>query len=140
MSLDTGHRLGYLDRNRPDFEQTRRGEPPEMEYRRELLKGSTDSLLLALLIDEPMYGYQLVKALEQRSDGYFQFREGTLYPALHRLEKDGLLQGEWQPSPNGQKRRYYHVTDHGRTEMGARLSQWQGFTEAVAMVLAPHHA
>ena len=111
-----------------------------MEYRRELLKGSTDSLLLALLIDEPMYGYQLVRALEQRSHGYFQFREGTLYPALHRLEKDGLLEGEWQPSPNGQMRRYYHVTDRGRTEMGALRSQWQGFAEAVAMVLAPEHA
>ena len=111
-----------------------------MEYRRELLKGSTDSLLLALLIGEPMYGYQLVKALEQRSHGYFQFREGTLYPALHRLEKDGLLQGEWQLSPNGQKRRYYHVTDHGRTEMGARLSRWQGFAEAVTMVLSPQSA
>ncbi len=133
--------LGYRNGTQP---VARDGAPNvatvDMTYQRELLKGSTDSLLLALLVEQPMYGYQLVKELEQRSNGYFQFREGTLYPALHRLEKEGLLQGEWQPSPNGQKRRYYYVTDRGRMELASRLSQWRGFSRAVAMVLAPHQA
>ena len=60
-----------------------------MNYGRELLKGNTDSLLLWLINYQPMYGYQIIKELEKRSNGYFQFKEGTLYPALHRLEKAG---------------------------------------------------
>ena len=64
-------------------------------YRRELLKGSTDTLTLALLAGKQMYGYQLVREMEQRSGGYFHLKEGTLYPALHRLERDGLLEGAW---------------------------------------------
>ena len=111
-----------------------------MEYQRELLKGSTDSLLLALLAQRPMYGYQLVKELEDRSDGYFQFREGTLYPALHRLEKDGLLKASWQESPNRQRRRYYIVTDRGHRALSARLNEWRGFSQAVSRVLAPGRA
>ena len=57
-----------------------------MDYRREMLKGSTETLLLSLLKNQPMYGYQIIKELEKKSQGYFRFREGTLYPALHRLE------------------------------------------------------
>ncbi len=111
-----------------------------MENDRELLKGSTDSLLLALLTEQAMYGYQLVKELERRSQGYFQFREGTLYPALHRLEKDGLIAGKWQPSPVGKDRRYYAITDTGRTFLHARLAQWTGFSKAVSRVLVPSGA
>ena len=62
-----------------------------MNYDRELLKGNTDSLLLSLLCQQPMYGYQIIKELGQRSQGYFNFKEGTLYPALHRLEEAGLV-------------------------------------------------
>ena len=68
-------------------------------YRRELLKGSTETLLLSLLATEPMYGYQLVKEMDNRSSGYFRFKEGTLYPALHRLERDEMVEGKWQDSP-----------------------------------------
>ena len=117
---------------------TERGEI--MDHQRELLKGNTESLLLALVAQEPMYGYQLVKELEARSHGYFQFREGTLYPALHRLEKDGLLDAKWQRSQAGQKRRYYFLTDKGQGALATRLSQWQGFSHAVSMVLAPTRA
>ena len=65
------------------------GEVYNMPSKNELIKGSTDSLLLYLLGQQPMYGYQIIKELEKRSQGYFQFKEGTLYPALHRLEKAG---------------------------------------------------
>ncbi len=107
-----------------------------MEYDRELLKGNTDALLLSLLTEEPMYGYQLVKELERRSRGYFQFREGTLYPALHRLEKDGLVAGKWQKSPNGQPRKYYYVTAKGSRGLEQKLAQWRGFFAAVNRVLS----
>ena len=106
-------------------------------YRRELLKGSTDTLLLSLLVSEPMYGYQLVKEMERRSSGYFRFKEGTLYPALHRLERDALIKSDWQPSPSGQDRRYYHVTARGRGALESMLKEWHLFTKAVNRVAEP---
>ena len=75
-------------------------------HQQELLKGNTESLLLALMEMEPMYGYQIAKEVEQRSSGYFALKEGTLYPFLHRLERDNLVEGRWQDTPNGVRRRY----------------------------------
>ena len=108
-----------------------------MHYKRELLKGSTDSLLLCLINNQPMYGYQIIKEIEKKSNGYFQFKEGTLYPALHRLEKAGLLQGRWQRLPSGQERRYYYITAKGQKALVERLAVWQDFSTAVALVMKP---
>lgn len=103
-------------------------------YRRELLKGSTERLLLSLLANEAMYGYQLVQEIDKRSSGYFRFKEGTLYPALHRMERDGLVEGRWQTSPNGQSRRYYYMTSKGRADLKSMLTEWRRFTAAVNLV------
>ncbi len=108
-----------------------------MSYGRELLKGSTDSLLLSLINIKPMYGYQIIKEIEQRSNGYFQFKEGTLYPALHRLERRGLIKGKWQRLPGGQERRYYEITTKGRQAFNERLAIWRGFSEAVNSIMQP---
>ena len=108
-----------------------------MNYGRELLKGSTDSLLLCLVNRQPMYGYQIIKELEKKSNGYFQFKEGTLYPALHRLEKSGLVKGKWQKLPGGQERRYYYITGKGQEALNERLAVWQGFSEAVNSIMLP---
>jgi PadR family transcriptional regulator PadR len=108
-----------------------------MNYGRELLKGSTDSLLLCLVSRQPMYGYQIIKDLEKKSNGYFQFKEGTLYPALHRLEKTGLVKGRWQKLPGGQERRYYYITGKGQEALNERLAVWQGFFEAVNLIMLP---
>ena len=108
-----------------------------MNYDRELLKGSTDSLLLCLINCQPMYGYQIIKELEKKSNGYFQFKEGTLYPALHRLEKDGVIHGKWQVLPNGQERRYYYITQEGQEALAERLEVWQGFSAAVDAIMQP---
>ena len=108
-----------------------------MSYERELLKGSTDSLLLSLINRHPTYGYQIIKELEKRSKGYFQFKEGTLYPALHRLEKAGLIQGKWQLLPGGQERRYYYMTPKGQKALAERLVVWQDFSTAVALIVQP---
>lgn len=105
-----------------------------MSYGRELLKGNTDSLLLCLISREPTYGYQIVKELEKRSNGYFRFKEGTLYPALHRLERERLIEGKWQILPNGQQRRYYYITEKGQHVLAARLATWQDFSTAVQAV------
>ena len=108
-----------------------------MAQGRELMKGSTDSLLLYLISEKPMYGYQIIKELETKSQGYFKFKEGTLYPALHRLEKAGLILGKWQMLPSGRQRRYYHITDKGRYILVEKRNQWQDFLAAMNLVLHP---
>ena len=118
--------------------QTRNSERGiKVNYERELLKGSTDSLLLSLINLQPTYGYKIIKQLEKRSNGYFQFKEGTLYPALHRLEKAGLIQGKWQRLPSGQERRYYYMTPKGQKSLAERLAVWQDFSTAVALIVQP---
>ena len=104
-------------------------------HQQELLKGNTDTLLLALLQSEPMYGYQIVKEVEKRSSGYFAFKEGTLYPALHRLERAKLVEGRWEENPGSVRRRYYLITERGRQALADRLSEWQRFSRAMDSVM-----
>ena len=108
-----------------------------MSHKRELLKGNTETLLLSLLSIQPMYGYQIIKELKRRSDGYFKFREGTLYPALHRLEADKLVKGSWQRLPSGKERRYYQLTEKGLRLLEEKVAEWRGFSSAVNMVMQP---
>ena len=108
-----------------------------MAHRREGIKGSIDSLLLCLIGQQPMYGYQIIKELKERSQGYFQFKEGTLYPALHRLERVGLIRGKWQTLPSGQQRKYYHITDKGLLSLVDKRSQWQDFLAAMNLIIQP---
>ena len=107
-------------------------------YDKEQLKGNTETLLLSLLSGKPMYGYQIVKELEKRSNGYFQFKEGTLYPALHRLDKSSLVEGKWREEGTGLPRRYYQLTPKGRKVLEARLTEWRRFSRAVnSIMVAP---
>jgi len=106
----------------------------KMRCGRELLKGSTDHLLLSLIGQEPTYGYQLIKEIGKRSGGYFEFKEGTLYTALHRLEKEGLIEGKWERIPNGQERRYYYLSKTGRRVLNEKKDEWRGFSAAVNLV------
>ena len=102
---------------------------------KELLKGNTETLLLSLLAGEAMYGYQIVKEIEWRSSGYFQFKEGTLYPALHRLERSELVEGTWREADSGIPRRYYHITAKGQRVLEERLTEWQQFSTAVNSIM-----
>ena len=104
-------------------------------YRRELLKGNTETLLLSLLALEPMYGYQMVREMESRSKGYFRFKEGTLYSALHRLEGDGLIDGKWRTSTSGQQRRYYYITVKGQNFLESLQEEWKSFSQATNMII-----
>ena len=101
----------------------------------DLRKGSVQVLILGLLQEEPMYGYQLSKELRKRSRGYFEFKEGTLYPALHRLERQGLARGKWQVVEEGPSRKYYHLTDKGREELAHSRNEWVTFAERLLSVL-----
>jgi PadR family transcriptional regulator, regulatory protein PadR len=106
-----------------------------MSERHELIKSNIDSLLLCLLSGQPMYGYQVIKELENRSQGYFKFKEGTLYPALHRLEKSGLVEGKWQILPSGQQRKYYYITKKGHATMTEQRSSWNEFLNAMNLII-----
>jgi PadR family transcriptional regulator PadR len=106
-------------------------------HQQEMLKGNTETLLLALLEMEPMYGYQIVKEVDQRSSGYFAFKEGTLYPALHRLERANLVEGRWQDTPNSVRRRYYQITSKGLQALVDRLKEWQRFANAMNSIMLP---
>jgi PadR family transcriptional regulator, regulatory protein PadR len=108
-----------------------------MESRHDFFKGSSNSLLLSLLENQPMYGYQIVKELETRSQGYFKFKEGTLYPALHRLEKSGQISSQWQMLANGRQRCYYSITEKGKSVLASEKTQWQNFTAAVSLIMQP---
>lgn len=115
-------------------------EGVEMAQKLELMKGSSESLLLCLISQQPMYGYQIIKELEKKSQGYFKFKEGTLYPALHRLEKAGLIVGKWQMLPSGRHRRYYYITDKGYRLLAVKRSQWHDFLTAMNRIIQPSNA
>lgn len=104
------------------------------EYSRELLKGAADTLVLSTFAGGEMYGYQIVKEIERRSEGFFALKEGTLYPILHRLERQGLLSARWETMPSGSERRYYALTARGRRTLTAKLEEWNSFSHAVARV------
>lgn len=108
------------------------------DYLPELLRGNTEALLL-YLVDEMdfTYGYQLIKEIKTRSHGYFQFKEGTIYPALRKLENDGLIAGEWQQVPSGMQRRYYRITDKGREVLRDKLAIWKDFIAAINLIIEP---
>ena len=108
-----------------------------MAQKADLIKGSSEALLLYLIAQQPMYGYQIIKELNKRSQGYFQFKEGTLYPALHRLEKAGLIENKWQMLTGGRQRRYYYLTAKGENVLAERMSQWNEFIAAVNLIIHP---
>ena len=99
-----------------------------MLSRRQMRKGSTEVLILSMLAERPMYGYLIAQELKQRSDGYFEMQEGLLYPALHRMEKDGLLASEWRTVTGARRRKYYLITEHGRKVLDNSVAEWATFT------------
>ena len=101
----------------------------------EALKGHLDALILAVLADGPAHGYAIIEELKLRSGGTFTLPEGTVYPALHRLERAGLLESAWSDA-GGRKRRVYKLTRRGRRQLEARKSEWRDFARAVEAVLA----
>jgi len=106
-----------------------------MTLRDQMRKGSTEILLLALLADEPMYGYQISQELAQRSEGYFDMKEGLLYPTLHRMQKDGLLTSEWRPAGESRRRKYYAITEIGREQLQSQSGEWQVFMQKLQEII-----
>jgi len=101
----------------------------------ELVRSSTDLVILTLLRDRPMYGYEILVSLADRGNGEFQFRQGTLYPLLYRLEREGWIRAKWETPPKGKKRKVYALTSDGRKVQRARVEEWNRFTESVDAIL-----
>ncbi len=105
-----------------------------MPVEAEALKGHLDALILAVIATKPMHGYAVIEELRGRSGGKLALPEGTVYPALHRLERSGLLSSTW--SDGGRRRRVYSLTRSGRRELGIRRARWRDFSTTVEAVLA----
>jgi DNA-binding PadR family transcriptional regulator len=102
----------------------------------ELLKGSSEVILLAVLKDEPLYGYEIAKRIREQSKEFFAFGEGTLYPLLHKMEEQKLLESYWKEI-GGRRRKYYQVTKRGLSELAEKSSAWTQFSSAVNAVIKP---
>ncbi len=101
----------------------------------ELLKGTLSLLILSLLSRKVMYGYEIAATVHKDTDGAFRWREGSLYPALHKLEQAKLIAGEWEEKETGRKRRYYRLTAKGRAVLAEKTAAWAELCRAVNRVL-----
>ena len=102
-----------------------------MKINKELLKGSTTMLVLTLLKKRPMYGYEIIKNMELKTKGIFSFKEGTLYPILHILEEEELVNSFWNEGENSRKRKYYEITKKGSKILNEKQEEWKLFTNTV---------
>ena len=100
-----------------------------------LLTGTVEMLILQVLMPEPTYGYQITQDVLERSQGYFQLKEGSLYPALHRLEHQNLLESYWIETESGRRRKYYRITSAGRAALVEKKNEWRQFTFGVDSII-----
>lgn len=108
----------------------------KMPVNKSLVSGSTSMLLLRLLEDKDMYGYEMIETLEKRSNNVFTLKAGTLYPLLHSLEEKDYL-ASYESEANGKLRKYYSITKEGRKYLKSRKEEWQEYQAAVLNVLVP---
>ena len=104
-------------------------------YVRQLLRGVVEPLLLFIIDELPMHGYEIARELDRRSQGYFDLAASTIYSALRRLESRGLVLSSWQQVARKQRRRYYELTEKGRQILAEELAQWQKFLGATDRVI-----
>lgn len=105
-----------------------------MELDKNLIGGSTRLLLLSLLSESDRYGYDIIRTLAERSQNVFAFKEGTLYPVLHKLEAEGCI-CSYEKVVDGRRRRYYSITEQGKKQLAQERQQWTTFSTAVAHIL-----
>lgn len=106
-----------------------------MKLDRGLLGGSTLLMVLTLLQEQDRYGYEIIKELETRSDNVFQFKEGTLYPVLHKLENGGYVKSYMHTGDTGKERKYYKITNKGKKQLAEEAEKWQVFSASVTKVI-----
>lgn len=101
---------------------------------KELLKGTTPILILRLLESSDMYGYQIIKELEEKSENVFVLKEGTIYPILHMLERQGVIEAYWEDTQSLRKRKYYRITENGVKFLNEKMNEWFKYSNAVKNV------
>ena len=103
----------------------------------QMRKGTTKVAILKLLVDEavPLHGYEIIRRLEERSQGYFRFKEGLIYPRLHRMEQENLLQGKWLGELGTRRRKVYTVTEEGRRQLERDVQQWEHLQRGMSILL-----
>ena len=109
--------------------------PRSVPAKRELLKGTLDMLILKTLTAQPMHGYAIAQHIERLSGEVLSIEQGSLYPALERLQKKGLVTSRWGDSPTGRKARYYTITAAGRRHLGEEISSFDRVLLAIAGVM-----
>jgi transcriptional regulator len=105
------------------------------DERAAILKGTLDMLILRVVTLGPIHGYAISQRIQQISKDYFQLQEGSLYPALYRLENRGLLEAEWRATDTGREAKFYKLTRKGRKRLETEMEGWERMTEAVALIL-----
>jgi DNA-binding PadR family transcriptional regulator len=110
-------------------------EDTEMPFNTELVGSTVEMLVLKLLSERTMYGYEIIQIVNERTDGEFSWKEGTLYPVLHRMEGAGYLVTEWRVGDTGKKRKYYGLTVKGRSHAESKVQEWDRFSHSVNSVL-----
>ena len=110
-----------------------------MKFRKELVGATGTMLILSILSRGAAHGYEITRRLEEQSEGILEQSEGTLYPALHKLEKSGLIKGDWQTTQNGRRRRVYALTRKGRGQLSDQSSEWKIYSKAVNRTLENCH-
>ena len=103
----------------------------------ELLQGTLDMLVLQALRIAPAHGYTIARVLEQRSEAFLQVEQGSLYPALNRLEARGWVESYWATSENNRRARYYRLTAKGRRQLQRESEQWERVVKAIGLVMRP---
>lgn len=111
--------------------------PPKTTDQRDLFRGTLEMMVLRSVLREPMHGYALVQHIKQRSNDFLQVEEGSLYPALQRLLKEGLLKAEWEISASNRRVRTYRITPAGKKHLEREISSFEQMVEAITMVLSP---
>jgi len=106
----------------------------------DLPQGTLDLLILKVVALEPLHGYAIAQRLQGLSRNVVQVQQGSLYPALHRLENRGLLAAEWKPSDTGREAKFYRLTARGRSQLGVEEADWRRLTEAIGAILAAGEA
>ena len=107
-----------------------------MAFSKEFVRGSVDTIILHLLCERTMYGYEIIKLVNERTNGAFAWKEGSLYPCLHRLEGAGIIASEWREGGReGQQRKYYALTLKGQVVANDRRAEWDAFSQAMNAVL-----
>ena len=101
----------------------------------DLLRGALEPVILEMIAGGASYGYEIAKAVQTASDGKLLAQEGTLYPALHRLQKRGYLKAEWGESPEGRRRKHYRLTPAGRRRLAELRAEWASFAQTVTRIL-----